>query len=729
LRTHAADYLRPLYILLATLVACLSSVAMASGATIVTPGPIKDLVVGPDASCQVSYGDSSFEFFPSQTQPGDCGPFVAVDGELFSPDFASHGSTATSGLGSRTFYEPVSQTDVQGAGTPSSPFTVVTVVRLPGAQLEIQTTVSYVTGASSFRVDLSVREQSGNPRSIRLSWGSDCYASGSDIGYGFIRPEIRSVGCSQTVNNSPGARTIQLSPLSPSSTFLEDFYRTIWENIALRGPLPDTCRCSESLDNGVALSWGMALAPYETATRSLTVAFTESAIPTAPVDSDGDALPDAWETGTGAALDYENLAPLGAAPNRKDIFIHADYMEGCAPTAGWERKAVARFAAHGVTLHIDSGATSLNSDGTPWGTKSRAGVVPLTNPLPLWYGFDAIKDINFVPSNRRRAFYYMLFAPSYVDSTLANPTVQTGGLARGAPDSDAVIANCGWTHRGDATVVTHELGHLLGLLHGGGDSINFKPNYPSIMNYAVALDAIDREGLMLALPDFSSGLRPNFDENAIDERHEYLTPIAWRCPGTAVLRSYSTVVLTRNDLDFDCDGRTGEAPYSLDMTADGTPNLARGLRSASLIGHDDLAPGAMKYGGGGFVGALQLPPRQDGPIVPELTQPEVIAAAAATAAGRASLAKRLLIRPTPRTVQRGRRRIVRIRVLAGGKPVLRAVVRIKGAGLGHGRKQVTTDAAGRATLRLNVVSRTQVVLTATRRGRLTGSTIVRVRRY
>ena len=29
----------------------------------------------------------------------------------------------------------------------------------------------------------------------------------------------------------------------------------------------------------------------------------------------------------------------------------------------------------------------------------------------------------------------------------------------------------------------HELGHTLGLRHGGGDNINCKPNYPSVMSY------------------------------------------------------------------------------------------------------------------------------------------------------------------------------------------------------------------------------------------------------
>jgi hypothetical protein len=37
-----------------------------------------------------------------------------------------------------------------------------------------------------------------------------------------------------------------------------------------------------------------------------------------------------------------------------------------------------------------------------------------------------------------------------------------------------------------ASVFMHELGHTLGLGHGGLDDIQGKPNYPSIMNYALA---------------------------------------------------------------------------------------------------------------------------------------------------------------------------------------------------------------------------------------------------
>ena len=36
----------------------------------------------------------------------------------------------------------------------------------------------------------------------------------------------------------------------------------------------------------------------------------------------------------------------------------------------------------------------------------------------------------------------------------------------------------------------HELGHNLGLRHGGDDLPNFKPNYLSVMNYSFQLTGL-----------------------------------------------------------------------------------------------------------------------------------------------------------------------------------------------------------------------------------------------
>ncbi len=62
-------------------------------------GPLSDIYIGNDLGCQVREGGfSSTEFFPNAAGPGDCGTFLSIENdpsELYGPDFANHGSTAT----------------------------------------------------------------------------------------------------------------------------------------------------------------------------------------------------------------------------------------------------------------------------------------------------------------------------------------------------------------------------------------------------------------------------------------------------------------------------------------------------------------------------------------------------------------------------------------------------------------------------------------------------------
>ena len=46
----------------------------------------------------------------------------------------------------------------------------------------------------------------------------------------------------------------------------------------------------------------------------------------------------------------------------------------------------------------------------------------------------------------------------------------------------------------DALLFIHELGHNLGLKHGGTDNLNYKPNYLSVMNYFFQFGGVLRSG-------------------------------------------------------------------------------------------------------------------------------------------------------------------------------------------------------------------------------------------
>ncbi|MYL84345.1 hypothetical protein GTA51_14540 [Desulfovibrio aerotolerans] len=75
----------------------------------------------------------------------------------------------------------------------------------------------------------------------------------------------------------------------------------------------------------------------------------------------------------------------------------------------------------------------------------------------------------------------MIWANSYNQGT-------SSGLARDIPSTDFIVSLGGWGTVGGTDwqklgTFIHELGHCLGLTHGGTDHENWKPNYLSVMNY------------------------------------------------------------------------------------------------------------------------------------------------------------------------------------------------------------------------------------------------------
>lgn len=712
-----------------TLVVLAGLLAVVPGAhadeAITSTGPVEKLWVGDDLACQVSYqaGDT-YEFYPPSVTPGDCGTFVALDGTLYAPDFTAHGTgdqTATGNLGNYTPLTPVSE-QISGDGSAANPFAVTTEASAAG-KLTVQQTIRYVTGQSKFSVDVTVRNPGNGTMTPRLYFAGDCYASGSDIGYGFRRPEIKSIGCSQNPDNAPAARTIQLLPSSPGSRGVEDKFGNVWARIGNLEAFDDTCLCTTSVDNGVGVEWQISLAPGAAVTRSLDVAFTESTPPAPPADSDGDAIPDIWETGGGAGSDAENLAPLGADPNRKDLFVHADWMEGCKPPVGWETRAIDMFAGKGIALHVDSGPDSLNFDKQPWGTRSRAGAVPYSPNLDIrqsWASLDALKDAQFVASKRRRAFYYVLFADRIQTPGDKDPSHM--GIARGIPDSDLIIANCGQIPRADTTYFVHELGHLLGLRHGGFEDLpQFKPNHYSVMNYAWARYALEDDRRFFT---YSSQVPPTIDENRVNEQHGLQGPAVWDCPDGTPRRSLRTTWL--NNLDLDCDGTAGEKSVKANLNGDTTAGHKWFFFPADVPLYSTLAGfndwNAIKFGGGGIVGSLTLPQRTETtPPVGEFTEPERAAEQAREKKAVEVQAKQLRIVAKAVQLRKPKRKrartTLRIQVTDGtARPIRRASVRVKGGTLAKNRKRRRTDRKGYVTLKLKLRSRKQLQIIADRGG-------------
>ena len=154
--------------------AALIAVPVASGAStpftdIHSSGPLSDIYIGNDLSCQVrSGGFSSTEFFPNAPGPGDCGTFLFINADgnsgFLGPDFANHaGGTHTTGQFSSTEmpFTPVSQS-LSGSGTTTSPYRVTTVVSGVDGTLSLTFTEvdTYIVGNNFFQTDVTVSNES-----------------------------------------------------------------------------------------------------------------------------------------------------------------------------------------------------------------------------------------------------------------------------------------------------------------------------------------------------------------------------------------------------------------------------------------------------------------------------------------------------------------------------------------------------------------------------------------
>ena len=272
--------------------------------------------------------------------------------------------------------------------------------------------------------------------------------------------------------------------------------------------------------------------------------------PGAVADSDGDGLLNDWEM---HGIDFDkdgiidlDLPAMGADPNHKDIFIEIDYMvlagvggHSHRPKLEALQTVIDAFAnaplgnpdgTTGIRIHIDAGANTIMNPvtGELWGARSRSDELAhvtnlgtMSGPNYNWAAFDGIKGAG-VPGKfsiqRADVFHYCIFGHS-----LAPSLGTVSGIARGIPSSDFLVTLGGWT--GDvgsineqAGTLMHELGHNLGLRHGGDDHGNYKPNYLSIMNYS-----FQNRGLRIGGTDghfdYSRFLLPNLNESALNENN------------------------------------------------------------------------------------------------------------------------------------------------------------------------------------------------------------------
>ncbi len=232
-------------------------------------------------------------------------------------------------------------------------------------------------------------------------------------------------------------------------------------------------------------------------------------------DDDNDGICDDWETGSTLRISDPSIngeyifdcLPGGGCDNtKKDIFVEIDWIESHKPDPKAIQQVIDAFAnardsnngLDGIRLHIQVDPNS-----------TYAHFLELEFPgydLDGYRGFDQLKaesfgileerndpntDWNEIKKLKHQVFHYGIFAHKIVGDDY-----QTGiGEIVG---NDFLITLAKYSGRIGSTdqqsgTLMHELGHNLGLNHGGGefDEVNNKPNLFSVMTYARQFSDLD----------------------------------------------------------------------------------------------------------------------------------------------------------------------------------------------------------------------------------------------
>ena len=345
-------------------------------ADIQSTGPLTDITVGDDLTCEVTaYGFPQF-FGGGIGEPGSCGWTLASGGTLYG--YSSDGNDWAS----------VNQATLSGAGTPSNPYVITTTVAATsngnaiGIQLAERDT--YVVGDESYRTDLTVQNTTGAPFSGTLYHVSDCTLQGDDDGFGFEDPTSGTVACAQNANNSPPGPLAAFVPLTPGSHYLEGDYGDVDFTVPNNQvDYASTCDCTNSDDNGMGVNWDIQSLPNGgTATFSLLTDISATGTIALPLTaSGGQSLTGAAGTPLSATVASVSDPNSSDAPNNLSATIN--WGDG-STSAGAISGGNGSFAVAGTHTYASGGSYTITVTVTRAGNSATAtdSAVITSTPTP-----------------------------------------------------------------------------------------------------------------------------------------------------------------------------------------------------------------------------------------------------------------------------------------------------------------------------------------------------------
>ena len=172
------------------------------------------------------------------------------------------------------------------------------------------------------------------------------------------------------------------------------------------------------------------------------------------------------------------------------IYIEIDWQSGCPPDKLQLEMVAKSFEEHKIKLHIDAGEYSVNYE-----EESYSNVIRYPKQYTInSEGLEKIVKDNF---SFREKFRYCMYVWKIhrkdgrellgCSDSIYGRMFQVG--KQGINDSikkNFNESNYYFNYDLEASIFMHELGHTLGLCHGGDEKVNFKPNYMSTMNYLYA---------------------------------------------------------------------------------------------------------------------------------------------------------------------------------------------------------------------------------------------------